>query len=275
MNGESMRHGTVRGDGFLKHLLSVVAAALFSSLSLAAAPNFVTGGDAEWFQDADGSWRSGAVPVHGMTWIAETVTGPGTWTCEWRISSDKDCGYVSMWVDGVEEIFYDTGSGFSDYTAWIPLMYFVGAGEHTIVVSYEKNYESPSNYAECAWVRNWKWTPRSPAVTWTAGHYFKKTLPELGYDVPTNGVTAYSVVGKGLPAGLELKSNAAVKDKKGKIIKKAKVEWWIEGVPTAAHDYTTNPAYLVITANGKTETLPLSLSVLAQDVTPLADLELG
>ena len=105
-----MRHGTVRGDGFLKHLLSVVAAALFSSLSLAAAPTFVTGGDAEWFQDADGSWRSGAVPVHGMTWIAETVTGPGTWTCEWRISSDKDCGYVSMWVDGVEEIFYDTGS---------------------------------------------------------------------------------------------------------------------------------------------------------------------
>ena len=109
----------------------------------------------------------------------------------------------------------------------------------------------------------------------TAGRYVKTYLQDLGYDVPTNGVTTYSVVAKGLPAGLALKFNGAKKDRKGKVIKKAKVEWWIEGVPTAAHDYTTNPAYLVITANGKTETLPLSVSVLPQEVTELDDLALG
>ena len=119
-------------------------------------------------------------------------------------------------------------------------------------------------------------------ATLVAGEYFKATLSELGYDVPTDGVTAYSVMAKGLPAGLKLKYNAAVtkKVKKGKttkkvVVKPAKVEWWIEGVPTAALDYATNPPYLVITANGKTETLPLSLGAEAQEVTPLGDLALG
>ncbi len=106
------------------------------------------------------------------------------------------------------------------------------------------------------------------------GKYFKMTLVELGYDVPTDG-TPYSVVAKGLPSGLKLKYNAAVKNKKGKVTKKAKVEWWIEGVPTAAVDYGTNPTYLVITANGRTETLALPLEVLAQEVKRLDDLALG
>ena len=55
----------------------------------------------------------------------------------------------------------------------------------------------------------------------------------------------------------------------------ANVEWWREGVPTAALDYATNPPYLVITVDGKTETLPLSLGVEAQEVTELEDLALG
>ena len=107
-----------------------------------------------------------------------------------------------------------------------------------------------------------------------AGEYFKATLAELGYDVPTDG-TAYSVVAKGLPAGLQLKSNAAVKDKKGRVLKAAKSEWWIEGVPTAALDYFENPPYLVITVNGVAVTAPLPIQVVEQEVTELPDLVLG
>ena len=119
-------------------------------------------------------------------------------------------------------------------------------------------------------------------ATLVVGEYFKATLAELGYDVPADGVTPYSVVAKGLPAGLKLKYNAAVakKVKKGKttkkvVVKPAKVEWWIEGVPTAAMDFFTNPPYLVITANGATTTEPLPVEVLAQNVTELEDLALG
>ena len=107
-----------------------------------------------------------------------------------------------------------------------------------------------------------------------AGEYFKATLAELGYDVPTDG-TPYEVKALGLPAGLKLKYNAAVKDKKGKVVKKAKSEWWIEGVPTAALDFFTNPPYLVITVNGAAGVCALPVEVLAQDVTMLEDLALG
>ena len=118
----------------------------------------------------------------------------------------------------------------------------------------------------------------TPDVTIAAGEYFKATLAELGYDVPTDGQTAYSVKAYGLPAGLKLMSNKAVTKKSGKktvVVKPANVEWWIEGVPTAALDYATNPPYLVITIGGVAQTLPLSLGVEAQKVTELEDLALG
>ena len=108
----------------------------------------------------------------------------------------------------------------------------------------------------------------------TAGNYFKATLAELGYDVPTNG-TPYAVTALGLPAGLQLMCNAAVKDKKGRVVKEAKVEWWIEGVPTAALDFYTNPPYLVITTNGAAVTVTLPVEVLKQNVAELDDLALG
>ncbi len=117
--------------------------------------------------------------------------------------------------------------------------------------------------------------------TLTAGEYFKATLAELGYDVPTNG-TPYSVVAKGLPAGLKLMYNKAVTKKVKKngktttvVVKKAKSEWWIEGVPTAAVDFFTNPPYLVITVNGETTTEVLPVEVAAQEVVDLGELELG
>ena len=107
-----------------------------------------------------------------------------------------------------------------------------------------------------------------------AGVYFKATLAELGYDVPTDG-TPYSVTALGLPAGLKLKYNAAVKNKKGKVVTKAKSTWWIEGVPTAGLDFMTNPSYLVITANGKTVTVPLALPVNAQTATDIGAFMIG
>ena len=127
------------------------------------------------------------------------------------------------------------------------------------------------------------WNTVTPVEeSFAVGAYFKATLAELGYDVPTDGKTAYNVVAKGLPAGLQLKYNAAVTKKvkeKGKtktvVVKPAKVEWWIEGVPTAALDFFTNPPYLVITVNGKTTVEALPLEVLAQEVVDLGELALG
>ena len=127
------------------------------------------------------------------------------------------------------------------------------------------------------------WNTVTPVEeSFAVGAYFKATLAELGYDVPTDGKTAYNVVAKGLPAGLQLKYNAAVTKKvkeKGKtktvVVKPAKVEWWIEGVPTAPLDFMTNPPYLVITVNGETTTEALPIEVSAQEIVDLGELALG
>ena len=116
------------------------------------------------------------------------------------------------------------------------------------------------------------WRELSPVeVTLTVGEYFKTTLAELGYDVPTDG-TAYTVKAYGLPAGLKLVGSKAVTKKVGKktvVVTPANVEWWIEGVPTAAMDFFENPPYLVITANGETVTEPLPIEVMPQKVVDL------
>ena len=106
-----------------------------------------------------------------------------------------------------------------------------------------------------------------------AGKFVKVPLEELGFASykPAVPGTPYTVAALGLPSGLKLKYNAAVKDKKGKVTKKAKVDWWIEGVPTSALDYATQPAYLTITADGEKTTVQFSISVTAQKPTDLND----
>ncbi len=161
------------------------------------------------------------------------------------------CGDIT--IDGTDTRVVANGGEDSAYS--------VGKGGSTVTVAGETGprAEKPFLY---------------PMAYIQAGRYFKKTLAAMGYEVPTDG-TPYSVKALGLPAGLKLKYNAAVKNKKGKVVTKAKSTWWIEGVPTAALDYVTTPAYLVITVSGKTETLPLLMDVKAQKVKSLGELPLG
>ena len=238
---------------------------------------FTTDGDVLWTLQGDGSWYSGRIPgSNGDNWLTTTVTGPGILSFDWKIlGADVNSVYIECYVDD-ERVGENYGEGWQTFT------HELGEGEHSVKLYYceDGNPSLPGG----AWMKNFRLIQNSvtPDVSITAGEYFKKTLVELGYDVPNDGATAYNVVAYGLPAGLKLKSNAAVtkKVKSGKttktvVVTPAKVEWWIEGVPTAALDYATNPPYLVITTNGVAQTLPLSLGVEAQDVKELPDLALG
>ena len=115
---------------------------------------------------------------------------------------------------------------------------------------------------------------RGYAAKGVVGEYGKWTLPDLGIEPPAAG-TVYSVKAYGLPSGLKLKYNAAKKDKKGKVIVKAKTDWWIEGVPTAALNAGTNPMYLAVTVGKKTTWYPVAFAVGAQKVADLGTFSVG
>ena len=248
----------------LKSIMLVFASALVSISVLAAGDGFSSGGDATWYRDSPEMWVSGEIASdQGDSWIETKVTGPGTLSYYWGVACESGKGSLELYVNN------NLITVLNPDRSWYPVSYVLSEGTHTIKVCYRKSGTSSSGYIDCGWIKNWRWVP-----VLNVGKYAKMTLSGLGYDVPTNG-TPYSVVALGLPAGMQLRSNAAVKNSKGRVVKKAKVEWWVEGVPTAALRHMTNPAYLVITANGKTETYPFPVTVFAQDVVEHPDLDLG
>lgn len=78
---------------------------------------------------------------------------------------------------------------------------------------------------------------------------------------------------KGLPSGLKLVATKQTKKDKKKTV--TNVVYTVEGVPTAACDFTQQPVYAVVTSGGKTTWQPLALSVAPQAVTDLDPLALG
>ena len=78
---------------------------------------------------------------------------------------------------------------------------------------------------------------------------------------------------KGLPSGLKLVATKQTKKDKKKTV--TNVVYTVEGVPTAACDFTQQPVYAVVTSGGKTTWQPIILSVAPQAVTDLDPLALG
>ena len=124
-----------------------------------------TGGNAEWFVDTDGSWRSGAIMNSQETWIETTVTGPCLVTFSWKASSEGG-GYdmLALAVDGEEKD--SIGGVMSDWVAYsLPMP---EAGSHTVRWTYYKD-SSAWEGEDCGWVKDFTATPKEFAtytVTW-------------------------------------------------------------------------------------------------------------
>ena len=119
MKKEKTTQGAARRLSLVKSFVSV-AVAVFATSLLAAEPELITGGAAPWTRGEDGTWRSGAVSTDQMSWIKQTVEGPGTWSCEWKISSDYGCGYMELYVDGWC-VDWQTGNGVTESSPWMPI----------------------------------------------------------------------------------------------------------------------------------------------------------
>ncbi len=114
---------------------------------------FVFGGNAEWMRLDGGVWQSGAIDDYGETWIQQTVSGPGTVTFDWNVSSEGGYDKLRFLVDGTEK---DAISGTSG--TWTTKSYdVVGSGDHVLRWVYSKDSSSYSG-SDCGWVRNVAWS---------------------------------------------------------------------------------------------------------------------
>ena len=131
----------------------------------ASGPVFTTGGDANWTKQADGSWKSGKITDNQSTWIETTVSGPGSFTFDWKVSSEANYDELRFFVTSESVMPVQSISGERDWQTY-------GSGEFPsgkITVQWEYRKDSSQSAGDdCGWIRNFKWTPKEYKITYNA-----------------------------------------------------------------------------------------------------------
>jgi hypothetical protein len=135
-----------------------VAAALNKDSSLL----FAAGGNAAWFaqsaatHDGFAAAQSGVITHSQTSSVQTSVTGAGTISFWWNVSSQNGGDYLRFYIDGVEQ----TGSISGTTGTWAQKTFTVSAvGARTFKWSYTKN-SSTSSGSDCGWVDEVVWSPK-------------------------------------------------------------------------------------------------------------------
>jgi len=132
------------------------------SQALNSGMSFTTGGSASWFAQTSTSYdgvaaQSGAIGNSASTYMETTVSGPGTLSFYWKVSSESlnhDClyDYLEVAVDGSS-----SGKiGGTDGGWELKSITLTGSGTHTIRWTYRKD-GSVSSGSDCGWVDCVRW----------------------------------------------------------------------------------------------------------------------
>ena len=114
--------------------------------------SWTTGGAADWFaqtvttHDGQDAAESGNIGNSQESWMETTVTGPGTVSFWWKVSSESDYDYLEFWIDSTREQHISGGSA-----DWEQKSYHVAAGSHTLKWRYLKDV-GISRLSDCGWV---------------------------------------------------------------------------------------------------------------------------
>ena len=120
---------------------------------------FGTDGDTPWFVQSEVSHsggsaaRSGTIDHGGETRLTTTVSGPGTLSFWWKVSSERNYDKLSVSVDDVERADISGEQDWARKTVSV-----TGGGSHTVVWTYRKD-GSVSGGSDCGWVDQVVWTP--------------------------------------------------------------------------------------------------------------------
>jgi len=110
-----------------------------------------TFGSAHWFGQTSTSYyggdaaQSGKVIDDAYTWIQTTVTGPGTLSFYWKVSSEAGYDYLEFYIDGALQ------SEISGEVNWQQKSFSLASGSHLLVWSYSKD-RSVSTGSDAGWL---------------------------------------------------------------------------------------------------------------------------
>jgi formylglycine-generating enzyme required for sulfatase activity len=120
------------------------------------------GGSAAWFPQAatthDGldAAQSGLITHSQESWIQTSLTGPGTLSYWWKVSSESNYDHLEFYLDGVLQSGRISGS-----VAWQQQTFTIAAGTHTAKWRYMKDVSINSGQDE-GWVDQVIFIPDAP-----------------------------------------------------------------------------------------------------------------
>ena len=149
---------------------SVTATFSTANISIGAALDntslvWTTGGNAPFtsqtatFYYGGSAAQTGRIGDNQSTYLSTNITGPGTLSFYWKVSSEQDYDFFSVYLDGVSK-YYWSGS-----TLWYKSELTIPTGTHTVKWEYVKDAYISSGQ-DAGWVDNVVFTP-STTCTYT------------------------------------------------------------------------------------------------------------
>ena len=118
----------------------------------------LTAGNTPWtlqrttYHSSPSAMQSGTITDNDETVMAAKVTGNGTLSFWWKVSSEQTYDKLNVTIDGVEQ---DSISGVVD---WAKQEYTIaGEGDHYVIWTYAKDVSMSYN-SDCGWVDDVSWT---------------------------------------------------------------------------------------------------------------------
>ena len=128
-----------------------------------SALSWITGGNADWFGQTstyyygEDAAQSGAISHNQNSWIQTTVSGPGTLSFYWKVSSERNYDFLEFYIDDVRQ---DRISGNVD---WQYKTYTISSGSHTLKWKYRKDVSINSG-SDCGWLDKVEFSATSDLV---------------------------------------------------------------------------------------------------------------
>ncbi len=165
---------------------------------------WTTGGAAPWVGQITNSYdgfdaaQSGAISHSQESWLETTVTGPGTLSFWWKVSSESGYDWLELYLDGVLQ-----SGRISGETAWASKSLVVSSGLHTVRWRYVKDYVSSSGL-DRGWVDQVAFTPgaltmsgalENPGLLWysygNVNWYAQTSVTHDGVDAAASGLITH------------------------------------------------------------------------------------
>ena len=146
-----VKHYDTTQTGAYQLVSSFTAAPTLAQALDTSGLTWTTGGNANWSgQTADthdgvDAGQSGIAADNQESWVQTTVTGPGTLSFWWQVSSEATFDFLRFEVDGVEQF------SISGAVAWQPRTFTIPSGNHILRWRYTKDNFVASG-SDAGWV---------------------------------------------------------------------------------------------------------------------------